>query len=60
MKTKKPSDYSKFYNFEISPTRLKEFQGKLKYMSFKHLRNAFIFGFAIEYMVIKTQICEFC
>ena len=58
MKGKKGADYAKFYDFSISSERLKMFQNNVKFMSFRHFRNAFIFGFLIEYMVIRTQICD--
>ena len=59
MKNKKPSDYTKFYDFSVSAEKLKKFQNNIKFMSFRHFRNAFIFGALIEYMIMKSQICEF-
>lgn len=59
MREKKPSDYSKFYDFSVSQDRMSKFQTSVKNMTFRHFRNAFIFGLCIEYLVIKSQICVF-
>lgn len=30
---------------------------KMRSMYIKHFRNAFIFGFCVELMIVKTRIC---
>ncbi|CAK59443.1 unnamed protein product (macronuclear) [Paramecium tetraurelia] len=49
----------KFYTFEVTAEKLQTVQQKARSMYFKHFRNAFIFGFCIEFMIIKSRICKF-
>jgi hypothetical protein len=57
MREKKPSDYAKLYDFNVSSEKMSRFENNVKHLTFRHFRNAFIFGFFIEYAVIKSKIC---
>ncbi|CAD8162263.1 unnamed protein product [Paramecium octaurelia] len=48
----------KFYTFEVTAEKLQTVQQRARSMYFKHFRNAFIFGFCIEFMIIKSRIYE--
>jgi hypothetical protein len=47
----------KFYTFEVTEKKFFTAQAKARTLYVKHLRNAFIFGFLIETMIIKTRLC---
>lgn len=59
MKKKNPSDYSKLYDFYIGPEKLQMLEKKMSSLILKHFRNAFIFGFCVELMMVRTRICKF-
>lgn len=48
----------KFYDFSITPEKLTVAQTRARNVVFRHFRNAFLFGFAIELMIIRTRICK--
>lgn len=47
----------KFYTFQVTEDKFVTARTKARFLFTKHLRNAFIFGFLIEAMIIKTRIC---
>lgn len=59
--SKKSRDAAKlgnFFNFEVTSEKFFTAQDRARKQSLKHFRNAFIFGFLIELMIIKTRICK--
>ena len=48
----------KFYTFQVTEDKFMTARSKARLMFTKHFRNAFIFGFLIEAMIIKTRICN--
>lgn len=58
MKKKNPEDYKKFYNFKISEEKINFNRLKVNNLAIKHFRNAFIFGFIVELILINTNICK--
>lgn len=58
MKKKNPKDYSKLYDFQIKPEKIATMETQVNRLAIKHFRNAFIFGFLIELMIVKTKICN--
>jgi len=55
---KEKDKLGKFYNFEVSEERLRNVEKLTKKAIFKHFRNAFILGFAVELLITQTKICN--
>lgn len=54
---KEKDKLGKFYTFEVTEDRLKTVEKLSRKNLIKHFRNAFILGFCVELMIIKTRIC---
>jgi hypothetical protein len=55
---KEKDKLGKFYSFEVTEDRLRNVEKITKRSIFKHFRNAFILGFAVELMITQTKICK--
>ena len=56
-KSRDANKLGKFYTFEVTEQKYFKAQSKVRSLYIKHFRNAFIFGFLIEAMIINTRIC---
>ena len=48
----------KFYDFTVTEERFNKVQTMSNKKLFKNFRNAFIFGFLVEALMIRTKICK--
>jgi hypothetical protein len=52
------SSFKQFQDFLVTSDKIAETKVRARKMAIKHFRNAFIMGFLLELMLIKTPIYE--